>query len=944
VDSARGLFIPQNISDSATTSLEDLNKINPDICLMPVSPDGGNTFISRANIFTQGLWRWEFQYTAPLTKIMPYTWKYVIRRIGTDAPDKPIIAEIQYNSNEKEGPSVNQLLAHHISLGDSGTFARDADPTTKQVILPKGRLDEPGIDTVLRDEIRAGKSLLFDMKRGGDWDVCFANSYIRSSGETYRNTGLMTGDPTAALLNIAMDNATIIDAADYLIIYRSQYTSVALSESQKILLNITKVVRSIATDLMVLALICPDPDSPGSPAFLQGIAADIFKKINDKADGNFFWNIKLRDIRIYLDKILGLTAISNCEFVTKEMRSVMKECKEKILFLKGKIKDEANTKVRMSIRKMMRAVQNDCVKDFINLLIPAKAEMVTNVDFLQTQLDRYNVYYTGIRGIIDSLRKDIPHYILHGLMQMYFDSNDFSIDRNLDCLKFNHVNLENITTLWDSIRSSYSEILAIPDTTVSDRSFSFPTYGALVNKIVQYNIELKTFAESLIQQDPDFYMKHRIIIGDVVERVAAVEEVAEIEDVAEDNEIVKDEVASFIEDPTVVAPDQRLVLKNFISNFRELSGTGMYDDNKDITKRIKLNRTQKDTLKNQAFSQLREIVRAIRLPAALSPAAPMNLSGGGLRGDGLRGDGLMDEDIYNLILSYLSNISQQVNASLSYNPRLLKAYYRAIVNTSSPDELVKFQEDIIRSGNTIEGFIEYIRVPTEEKAVTFTEAQIEFPKEAISDIIIYSRNILDELFLDKINYYTALNDTFSLFIVNGIHAYLKEYITNETVFEKYFENLKVRGALEENRRYAELQFQYYRIMALALLFEAINAENKISFFSILFAGGKPNLKPYINVNTEFIKRFLDAAWHVFGAEVPYAAYKKSIGPLMMGTGRALGGGRAKTYRRKKSPTHYVHHANTVRASASGRAPRGRRVSRKKQTRRLHRRHTRRNKY
>ena len=232
--------------------------------------------------------------------------------------------------------------------------------------------------------------------------------------------------------------------------------------------------------------------------------------------------------------------------------------------------------------------------------------------------------------------------------------------------------------------------------------------------------------------------------------------------------------------------------------------------------------------------------------------------------------------------------------------------------------------------------------PTEEQAVTFTEAQEKFPEPDISDIIIYSRNILDALFLDKINYYTALNDTFSLFIINNIHAYLKEYITNETVFEKYFENLKVRGALEEYRRYAELQFQYYRIMALALLFEAINAENKISFFSILFAGSKPNLKPYINVNTEFIKRFLDAAWLVFGAEVPYAAYQSSIGRLMRGTEEiAWGGGRAKTYRRKKYPTHYVSHANTVRASAIGRAPRGRRVSRKKQT---HRRHTRRNKY
>jgi hypothetical protein len=398
----------------------------------------------------------------------------------------------------------------------------------------------------------------------------------------------------------------------------------------------------------------------------------------------------------------------------------------------------------------------------------------------------------------------------------------------------------------------------------------------------------------------------------------------------------------------VVAPDQRVVLKNFIRNFRELSGTGMYDDNKDITKRIKLNRTQKDTLKNQAFGQLRDIVRAIRLPAALAPApapaAPMNLSGGGLRGDGLRVDGFMDE---NLILSYLSNISQQVNARLSYNPRLLKAYYLAIVaNTSSLEEQDKFLEGIALSGNTyIEGFSEYMEDPTEEKAVTFTVAQIEFPKEAISDIIIYSRNILDALFLDKINYYTALNDTFSLFIINDIHAYLKEYITNETVFEKYFENLKVRGALEEYRRYAELQFQYYRIMALALLFEAINAEEKISFFSILFAGdkpdGKPNLNPHINVNKEFIKVFLDAAWYVFGAEVPYAAYKKSIGRLMGLGGRARGGGRAKTYRRKKSPTHYVSHANTVRASASGRAPRGRRVSRKKQT---HRRHTRRNKY
>ena len=252
----------------------------------------------------------------------------------------------------------------------------------------------------------------------------------------------------------------------------------------------------------------------------------------------------------------------------------------------------------------------------------------------------------------------------------------------------------------------------------------------------------------------------------------------------------------------------------------------------------------------------------------------------------------MDEDIYNLILSYLSNMSQQVNARLATNPRLLKAYYFAIATAAGAVAGGKFLADIVDSKYEYPGGFNKVDMidPTydpKKEVVTFEDTQVQFSDSNISDIIIYSRNILDELFLDKINYYTALNDIISLPIVNDIHAYLKKYITDEDAFETYFDNLKKEGKATEGRR-ADVAhiFKYRRIMALALLFEAINAREKISFFSILFAGDKPNLnpnfKPYINVNTVFIKTFLDAVWYVFGAtdKTPYQVYKLTVGFLM----------------------------------------------------------------
>lgn len=206
---ARGLIIPQNISDSATTSFMQLGD-EPNLYAFPITD--GAQFVSRWNTFSPD-YTVAYENTG-FSEENPYGFTYNLARNG--GPSIPYV----FAPGEQQGPSLDYLL--------SLTLAARLGRSLTGVKLPSNCLNLGAkiapFEADLRARIRTGEESPFlDMKRAGDGDQADGARLMDTS---LQYVVLVTGDRLLSVNMRLMKQRCILQYHQTLTIFRGKIPNI----------------------------------------------------------------------------------------------------------------------------------------------------------------------------------------------------------------------------------------------------------------------------------------------------------------------------------------------------------------------------------------------------------------------------------------------------------------------------------------------------------------------------------------------------------------------------------------------------------------------------------------------------------------------------------------------------------------------------------------------
>jgi hypothetical protein len=220
--SARGLILPQNIADSATTTFARLGEVE-NMYVFPAD-DAGN-FYSKNNVLTKypygAVPPTEMGYNnTGFTDKSPFSFSIV-------AKTGPATIMRSFGPKEKQGPSLDYLLDLHL------TSVRGGDPTIvapTSACLEIGKSITPDFFAAIQARIRAsGSSPFICMKRGGDADQCRAASMLAAAGN---KVILVTIDRLCALLGRLLGLCVILHYGETMTLYKNKITDATTTPEQ----------------------------------------------------------------------------------------------------------------------------------------------------------------------------------------------------------------------------------------------------------------------------------------------------------------------------------------------------------------------------------------------------------------------------------------------------------------------------------------------------------------------------------------------------------------------------------------------------------------------------------------------------------------------------------------------------------------------------------------
>jgi hypothetical protein len=206
---ARGLIIPQNISDSATTSFMQLGD-EPNLYAFPLT--SGSQFVSRWNTFSPD-YTVAYENTG-FSEENPYGFTYnLINNNGSSIP-------YEFAPGQQQGPSLDYLLSLTLA-------AKSNRPLTK-VKLPSNCLNLGAkiapFEADLQARIQRGEESPFlDMKRAGDGDQADG---ARLMDNSLQYVVLVTGDRLLSVNMRLMKQRCILQYHQTLTIFRGKIPNI----------------------------------------------------------------------------------------------------------------------------------------------------------------------------------------------------------------------------------------------------------------------------------------------------------------------------------------------------------------------------------------------------------------------------------------------------------------------------------------------------------------------------------------------------------------------------------------------------------------------------------------------------------------------------------------------------------------------------------------------
>jgi len=633
IETVRGLIVPQNIADSATSSLDKpLSLILSDIFMFPHAPSTPD-FVSTANNSTRDQFSIVYRNDSGsgFSASDNYAWTYNI----TNKEDTALAIEpIRYGGgNGNEGPSVNQLLELQLTIREGIRSPATIGVSTSQLLL--GPHISP-ITGFLRPEIRANtSSLLMDIKRAGDQDQCQACLLARYM--LNRNVALITGDPTAGIRNRIYDNPTIEHYNDRIRIYRSTRTNAPLTPEQIATIQLKKLHRDINKSIRILHFVCN--------GLHMEIGTAIAKELAEKT--NPFWEKQRDTLLAYLEPVRRIDTII-CESLTVDpaiayLFGAYTALQEAYMELQRRQREGEN------MSKEIRDIRKQNIADAGDIQIVES----DTVEAIQVKIGTATALKEKLEAGIASI--DINKIDI--LIDTYYTPVPFALTRQYPRLQL-YPNY--IVDLLKELISCYS-YLSPPVIDLRTAPIN------IVAKIQSYNSRLSDFVNSLYTTPDDataFYQKWAIFF--VAEGTPCDRTTIPFNQTGDDGD--KEE-----EDDEAVIIEEETPLKRFEDTFTEFTKT--------------TNRVRKNELKEQIEGIRREIRSTMRLPADI-PGVGENIPaiqcGGGGRNDTLA----------EILLSFFSQVKAEMNSRISKTVPVIQLIYELQEYKNLPESLFKQERGI----------------------------------------------------------------------------------------------------------------------------------------------------------------------------------------------------------------------------------------------------------
>lgn len=331
----RGIITPQNIADSATTSLNNpLSSHGADVFVSPADEPGLQRFSSIANIFTPELDTYFLNGEAGgFSQMTPYNWTQNIRRVAP-APGWANDVEIRYGPRYgNEGASINHLMSlqkmidAHANLGEGrGEAAMRAVRADKHVNL--GPLFAPNTAWIQAKLAARDGSIFAGIKYAGDTDQGRTISRLR---EEFTHVCNVTLDKTQFNSVRLTNDAAIYHNGDTFLLYRPTITETPPHPVELEGYRRTKIFSDLQQVIKIVTEVCtPAPAVAGAPAqtrlsaLLTSINGAFTLAIDGRAAGfgvpavprmadplkRYLYQVKQNDIETYFRPVVDALALN----------------------------------------------------------------------------------------------------------------------------------------------------------------------------------------------------------------------------------------------------------------------------------------------------------------------------------------------------------------------------------------------------------------------------------------------------------------------------------------------------------------------------------------------------------------------------------------------------------------------------------------------------------
>lgn len=293
-DMIRGLFMPQTMGDSAATTFKPLTATE-NLYAFPTSP-GNTVFVSGANYFTRGLYQIGYEPVegTAFTDKSRFAWNYVI----DGSPSGKGNVRIQYGTRSgqpSEGPSVDQLLELQMNIGGGSAFTVGVDKPSQLNLTTF--MKDGGPDGIVADLRRltstAGVSLLFDIKRGGDYDQVDGGDLISA---LLKYVGMISPDRLAILKARMRGLPAWQHNGDHFKLFKTRLREKQLSDEELAAFKREKTIRQLLRSTRTVSFFCNYTARAG--------LLDVYQRLIEKIGTNNYLNAKISDIQNYLYFIL----------------------------------------------------------------------------------------------------------------------------------------------------------------------------------------------------------------------------------------------------------------------------------------------------------------------------------------------------------------------------------------------------------------------------------------------------------------------------------------------------------------------------------------------------------------------------------------------------------------------------------------------------------------